>query len=1727
MNRIYKTIWNERTGTYVAVSEIAKGHGKKSSSVAVVALALLGLAGGVYAAGEQGGSAAAGGKLLGSASATITIVDEPATGDFSATGLKVDSVVINDQGIDAGGQKIIHVQAGSADDEAVNRAQLNDVAATVEELAGKSLVFAGTSGSTERKLGEKLKIVGSDRTVSTSVENGVLKIDLPYFKLSPAGAPAVTSATNGALAIGNGTTASGHQSIAIGSGSSSGATVTGQYSVAVGAAASVTSSLGKGVAIGYGAEVSGADASGGMAVGYQAKADSGATALGGKATAAGSYATAVGATAEASGEQSSALGTGAIAGGTYSTAIGAWGHASGEQSTVLGTVAEAIGKNGVALGVGAKALAAGGVALGALSVADTEAGVSGFVPDGASPEQAEAIEDTKSTSGAVSVGDAATNKLRQITRVAAGTADSDAANVAQLKAVGGAATAQGMNFAGQSGTAVHRDLGETLKIIGAGNTVSTIAGNGELKIDLPYFKLSPAGMPSAASAENGALAIGSRTMASGHESIAIGSGGDGATVTGQYSVGVGAKASITNPMGGAVAVGYGATVTGKDAFGGMAVGYQSRADGGATALGGEAVASGSYSTAVGRFAQSPGEQGTALGYASAANARYSTAVGTEAKASGEYSTALGPFAVAAGKNAIALGRGTVAPEKDAVALGPSAKALTSGGVALGMLSAATTEAGIAGFAPTGVSEAQAAAIKATMGTRGAVSVGDTAIQEFRQITSVAAGTADSDAVNVAQLKAVGSVATAQGMNFEGQSGTAVHRDLGETLKVAGADANITTETDGADTLKIALNKKLELESVTTGDTVMDTSGIRIKGATDQPDVILGSTGLSIGSNVLLGSGGLKAYKVVIDDQGINAGDQKITNVKAGTQATDAVNLAQLDALKTATAAGQTHYFSVNDEGTASGNYHNDGATGANSLAAGVDTLASGKSAIAIGKNAQAGIEAAVVLGDAAGYGAVNGPWLTDAHPYHVGAVFIGNEAGYKSIGNLNTYVGPMGAGEGTKGDLNVGLGHEAGQYSSGSRNISIGDGAGSQRKSGDNNIMLGYFAGIFGSGNYNIFSGDWAGYGAVGSNNIATGSYAGKEAHGDNNIFSGGYAGYQAKGDQNIASGYTAGAVLEGSNNIVTGSYAGRDAHGDNNIFSGALAGYQAKGDQNIAIGQNAGSKIIANRTVSLGANANVTQDDGIALGSSSVADTAAGVSGFIPDGASPEQAEAIEKTKSTSGAVSVGDAATNKFRQITSVAAGTADSDAVNVAQLKAVGSVATAQGMNFEGQSGTAVHRDLGETLKVAGADANITTETDGADTLKIALNKKLELESVTTGDTVMDTSGIRIKGATDQSDVVLNSSGLTINEVKINSQGIDAGSQKITGVADGSDDGDAVNFGQLKRVTQANTMMQSEIDILDDHAVQYDVNTASQKSKVTLAGGDNGTSITNVARADLSAASTDAVNGGQIHEVGSSIAEGIGGNTTFTDDGKLLTKLDVGGATYTSVGEALTGVQNTLSGVKESIDSVRDTADKGWNVQANNDAASKVAPGETVQFVNGDNIEVSRNGGRITISAAKNSHMESVTATQVNTEKVVTKEVVIENGPTIGQEGIDMHDRKITNVVAGTNEKDAVNVGQLNQVTSTVANNLSRLDNRISSVDNHASAGIAAAIATAGLPQAYLPGKSMFSLAGGTWRGESGYAMGLSTVSGNGKWVLKASANSSSRGDYGGSVGVGYQW
>ena len=111
-------------------------------------------------------------------------------------------------------------------------------------------------------------------------------------------------------------------------------------------------------------------------------------------------------------------------------------------------------------------------------------------------------------------------------------------------------------------------------------------------------------------------------------------------------------------------------------------------------------------------------------------------------------------------------------------------------------------------------------------------------------------------------------------------------------------------------------------------------------------------------------------------------------------------------------------------------------------------------------------------------------------------------------------------------------------------------------------------------------------------------------------------------------------------------------------------------------------------------------------------------------------------------------------------------------------------------------------------------------------------------------------------------------------------------------------------------------------------------------------------------------------------------------------------------------------------------------------------------------------------------------------------------------------------LSNVADGKAPNDAVNVKQLQEMGAG-------LNNRIDAVEDNANAGTATAMAVAGLPQAYMPGKSMVSMSGGVYRGESGYALGYSTISEGGNWVIKAAASGNSQGYFGGTAGVGYQW
>ena len=171
----------------------------------------------------------------------------------------------------------------------------------------------------------------------------------------------------------------------------------------------------------------------------------------------------------------------------------------------------------------------------------------------------------------------------------------------------------------------------------------------------------------------------------------------------------------------------------------------------------------------------------------------------------------------------------------------------------------------------------------------------------------------------------------------------------------------------------------------------------------------------------------------------------------------------------------------------------------------------------------------------------------------------------------------------------------------------------------------------------------------------------------------------------------------------------------------------------------------------------------------------------------------------------------------------------------------------------------------------------------------------------------------------------------------------------------------------------------------------------------------------------------------------------------------------------------------------------------------STTKITSGKTITYTAGKNIAIEQNGGDILVS----------TTDDVNHNSVTTKDLTVNKGG-----NIDMGGNQVHNVKAGTKDTDAVNVSQLKQSIGDV-------HKRINKVGKEARGGIAGANAAAGLPQVYIPGKSMVAASAGTFKGESAVAVGYSRSSDNGKVIFKLQGNANTQGDVGGSVGVGYQW
>ena len=260
----------------------------------------------------------------------------------------------------------------------------------------------------------------------------------------------------------------------------------------------------------------------------------------------------------------------------------------------------------------------------------------------------------------------------------------------------------------------------------------------------------------------------------------------------------------------------------------------------------------------------------------------------------------------------------------------------------------------------------------------------------------------------------------------------------------------------------------------------------------------------------------------------------------------------------------------------------------------------------------------------------------------------------------------------------------------------------------------------------------------------------------------------------------------------------------------------------------------------------------------------------------------------------------------------------------------------------------------------------------------------------------------------------------------------------------------------------------------------------------------------------------------------------SVTNNNDGTHTIKITDGNnkSTTTIVKDGKDGKNGTGGSGSNSDDGLKFTGNN--EVVNNNKLNSKVIiKGEGVSKVKSETFKSAK--GNINVKADGNATLEMQLAKDIdlgNDGSVTTGNTVINNnGITINnaapnktvsvtENGLNNGGNRIINVAPGIKGTDAVNVNQLRGAVNNIHNDMNKMDKRL-------SAGIAGAMSSANLYQATSSGKSMLSAGAGTYRGESAVAVGYSRLSDNGKFGVRFSANTNSRGDAGAAASVGYQW
>ena len=937
----------------------------------------------------------------------------------------------------------------------------------------------------------------------------------------------------------------------------------------------------------------------------------------------------------------------------------------------------------------------------------------------------------------------------------------------------------------------------------------------------------------------------------------------------------------------------------------------------------------------------------------------------------------------------------------------------------------------------------------TVENKGAQNVGDASVTNYH--LDLSKKTKDE----IKQGVDANTTVTTKGLTFTGDSSKSNVKKLGDEVEITGDD-NITTEAK-PNGVQVKLNKVLNVTSVKAGDTTINNDGLTVNGGPS------------------------------VTKSGINAGDKKITGVKAGTDDKDAVNVSQLkDVEKVANRGWNLTANGSNSSNVAPGETvdlnNTDGNIQITKNATDDNvTFNLNKTINVTNVNAAGNVTVGDTVLKTDGLTIAGGPSVTKS----------GIDAADKKISNV-----------------------KAGDVSETSQDAVNG----SQLYQTINNITEKGFGLTAQDGN-SVKKPLGETVEVVGSDdNISTKVEDGKVK-------------IALSKDINVNS-VTAGNTKIDTNGLKAGDITVTNAP--------ITVNGTTVNNVNNAINQTA-KQAFSPLTFAGDTGTNVTRKLGETVnlvgGVTDAAKLSDGNIGVVADGTDKLDIKLAKDLKGLDsaeiGGVTINDKGIDMGdKKITGLKAGEGDTDAVNVSQLKKVEEVAN-KGWNLTANGADSSNVKPGETVDLNNKDKNINITKNGHN-VTFNLAKDIKVDSVTTGDTVMNNDGVKVGD-----NVTLNKDGLKASDVAVTTDGINAGDKKVTNVQDGNltnTSKDAVNGSQLYAVKELagkgwNATATKKEDSTGEVSGTEVANVAPGATVNYIAGDNikleqNGINFTISTTKDLKAENVTAAT---VNTTTINLGEGdnstpitvVSGKDAAPNlDGKTPNRMNFGGETIATLSDGLKFGAN-----------VGDVYGAKLNSQINVKGADSNT--NWSEFDGGDNVMTNIDkSGNVRVAIKKNLKVESVTANKFTAGDTVidSNGVTIKNGPSMTKNGIDAGNKQITNVAPGriaADSTDAVNGSQLHEVKADVNNKINHLNGQVNKLGKRVNAGTASALAASQLPQAYIPGKSMVSVAAGNYQGQNAVALGMSRISDNGKIIIRLAGTSDTQGKVGVAVGAGYHW